>query len=219
MNGNTWRKHRLIIKSNKRSAFLMEPMEPSSLLEIFKAAGFEILSRYSSSIINLLNDHPSFGRIEKIIAKQGVKIRPLDMKNFVQDLRLIHKLSTVAFSNNLLYTSLPKQAFLNSYIAMKDKIDPDFVMLAFLGETLIGFLFCIPDIDPSTLIVKTLATSPDFRTVGLGSLLVSRAHQRAKAKGYKEAIHALQYENNSSLRISQRFSAVSFRSYGLMSIK
>lgn len=218
MNGNTWMKHRLILDSNNRSPFLMEPMEPLSLTEVFKEAGFEMLSRYSSSVIDLTEDQPNFQRVEQIVAKQGIDIRQIDMNHFERDLTQIYNLSLAAFSNNFLYTPLPKQAFMHSYVSSKDRIDPEFVLLAFKGETLIGFLFCMPDLDPSVLIVKTLATSPDHRAAGLGTLLVARAHQRAKDKGYTEAIHALQYESNSSLRISQRFNAEKFRTYGLMSI-
>ena len=219
MNGNTWMKHRLIIDSNNRPAFLMEPMEPACLIKVFKDAGFEILSQYSSSVIDLTEEQPSFQRVEEIVAKQGIKIRQIDLVNFESDLTKIYELSLAAFSNNFLYTPLPKQAFMQSYISAKDIIDPQFVLLAFKGETLIGFLFCMPDFDPSVLIVKTLATCPAHRAAGLGTLLVAQAHQRAKENGYTEAIHALQYESNSSLRISQRFNAVRFRTYGLMSIQ
>ena len=69
---------------------------------------------------------------------------------------------------------------------------------------------------PKTLIVKTLAVDPHARLAGLGSILVAKAHLMAQSKGYHEAIHALQHENNSSLRISQRFNASIFRRYALM---
>ena len=219
MNGNTWMKHRLILETNHRGAFLMEPMEPESLLEIFERAGFEILSRYSSSVIDLRVEQTRFDKVERIVQRKGVGIRAIDMDDFESDLDKIYELSIAAFSSNFLYTPLPKEAFMYAYLSAKDNIDPEFVLLAFNGDQLIGFLFCLPDANPQTLIVKTLATCPEHRTVGLGTLLVAKAQQRAKEKGYTEAIHALQYESNSSLRISQRFNAHKFRTYGLMSIK
>ncbi len=216
MNGNTWLKHRLIIDSNDRPPFLMEPIEPLSLHDTFASAGFKILSRYSSSAIDLTAEQPSFDRVENLVKKQGIDIRQIDMDHFEEDLHQIFELSLAAFSNNFLYTPLPRQAFIHSYLSAKDRIDPEFVLLAFKAEILVGFLFCIPDMDPAVLIVKTLATSPSHRTTGLGTLLVANAHQRAKQKGYSEAIHALQYESNSSLRISQRFDAMPFRTYAMM---
>ena len=219
MNGNTWMKRRLILASNNRPAFLMEPIEPENLLGVFEAARFEIISRYSSSEINLLEDQPDFNRVEKLIDKQGITVRSIDMQNFEQDLKSIYKLSIAAFSNNFLYTPLPEGAFMHSYISSQDSIDPELVLLAFKNDRLIGFLFCMPDIDPSTLIVKTLATCPEHRAAGLGTWLVAQAQLRAKEKGYTSAIHALQYESNASLRISQRFGAEKFRTYGLMHLK
>ncbi|MGJ8657407.1 MAG: GNAT family N-acetyltransferase [Akkermansiaceae bacterium] len=219
MNGNTWMKHRLILETNQRAPFMMEPMEPESLLEVFQSAGFEILSRYSSSAIDLELEQPSFDKIENIVQRKGVEIRTINMADFEDDLDRIYELSIAAFSNNFLYTPLPKPAFMHAYLTAKANVDPEFVLLAFQDERLIGFLFCLPDAYPRTLIVKTLATCPEHRAAGLGSLLVARAQQRAKEKGYTEAIHALQYESNSSLRISQRFNAKKFRTYGLMSIK
>jgi len=216
MNGNTWMKHRLIIESGEREPFLMEPVEPESLLTVFEAAGFTELSRYSSSRIDLTDEQPDFSRVAKIVSKQGIDIRSIDEANFEQDLSNIHQLSLASFSNNFLYTPLPREAFMHSYLTTRESIDRDFVLLAWKEDILIGFLFCIPDHTEGTLIVKTLATSPEHRAAGLGTYLVAMAQQRAKEKGYTEAIHALQYESNSSLRISQRFAAEKFRTYGLM---
>lgn len=216
MNGNTWMKHRLIIESDKSQPFLMEPIEPKSLLTVFEQSEFSELSRYSSSKINLTKQQPSFERVARIIKKQGIQISSINQEKFKQELEAIYQLSLTSFSNNFLYTPLPREAFMQSYLAARETIDPDFVLLARKEGVLIGFLFCIPDHSSETLIVKTLATSPDHRTAGLGTYLVALAQQSAKQKGYTEAIHALQYENNASLRISQRFAAQKFRTYGLM---
>ncbi len=216
MNGNTWMKHRLILESDGSLPFLLEPIEPDFMKEVFDEAGFTVLSRYSSSLIDLTATQPDFEKVERIISKQGISIRSLDEDHFVEDLKQIYDLSLSAFSNNFLYTPLPEAAFLNSYQSAREQTDTDLVLLAFKGDELIGFLFCLADTDPQTLIVKTLATKPSQRTTGLGTYLVAMAQQRAKDKGYTKAIHALQFESNSSLRISQRFDAKKFRTYGLM---
>jgi len=70
--------------------------------------------------------------------------------------------------------------------------------------------------DDPAIVVKTLAVLPDREFSGLGTVLVANVHQKAKDKGFREAIHALQYEKNSSLRISQRFNSQVFRRYALM---
>jgi len=216
MNGNTWMKHRLIIESSEQPSFLMEPIEPLSLFSIFQQAGFNELSHYSSSLIDLTQELNQYEKIATRISKHDIHIRNIDLENYQHDLEQIYHLSTSSFSNNFLYTPLPKTAFLQSYLSAKNSIDPDLVTLAFHKDQLIGFLFCLPNQHPNSIIIKTLATSPQFRTTGLGTYLVATAQQRAKEKGYTEAIHALQYQSNASLRISKRFHAKKFRTYALM---
>lgn len=71
--------------------------------------------------------------------------------------------------------------------------------------------------NPPAIILKTLACKPDDKSIsGLGALLVNEAHRIAFSKGYTEAIHALQHEDNSSTRISERYAAAKFRRYALM---
>lgn len=218
MNGNTWMKHRLIIETSEHEPFRLEPIEPIELLDTFQSAGFNILSRYSSSKIDLTLEQRNFTKIDQLAVRKGITIRPIDMDHFEQELDAIFELSLNAFVDNFLYTPLAREVFMHAYVRAKSLVDPDLILLAYREDHLIGFVFCMPDEKPHTVIVKTLATCPEERTAGLGSLLVARAQQVAKDKGYTEAIHALQYESNSSLRISQRFQAEKFRTYALMSI-
>ena len=144
------------------------------------------------------------------------------MSCFQKDLEAIFDVSLISFSNNFLYTPLSKEVFIGKYMQSMEHIDPDLVLLAERDGELMGFVFCMPDLlalkagKPSAIIVKTLAALPDRTLSGLGSLLVGQVQQAAMTKGYTEAIHALQYDDNSSRRISQRFNAEVFRRYGLM---
>ena len=222
MNGNTWLTHRLILESNGRTPFQMEPMEPAHYYQLFLDADFEILSRYSSSYIDLTEEQQSFQHIENKLMKKGVQFRTIGFENYEKDLTAIHTLSLNSFSNNFLYTPLPLEIFMQNYLKAKDHIDTDMVILAEWQGNLAGFVFCMPDKmaemmnTPKTVIVKTLAVDPTAALAGLGSVLVSQAHAIAKEKGYSEVVHALQHESNSSLRISQRFDAKVFRRYALM---
>ena len=226
MNANTWLKHRLIISSSGRAPFLMEPIEPDFYHRLFEQAGFSILSQYSSSQIDLRPEQPTFNKYQQRIDNQGITIRHISSEHFEHDLESIHALCLISFAQNFLYTPLPKTAFTQKYLQSRDLIDADMVLLAERqreGEAeLVGFVFCTPDHlarkynQQPAIIVKTLACLPDRQLAGLGTLLVSQVHNIAKSKGYTEAIHALQYEANSSQRISQRFNATRFRTYALM---
>jgi len=230
MNGNTWLKHRLVIESNNRHPFLMEPIEPEHFLQTFQDAGFSILSEYSSSLIDLTTDQPDFSSLETRFTQRGIHIRPINLESFQTDLISLFNLSLQCFSNNFLYTPIDQSTFVQKYKASQQHITPEFVLLAERKtnaspgnqKELVGYVFGIPDLSaiqqnkPPALIVKTLAVLPDRAFSGLGSVLVAQAHQHAKKQGYTEAIHALQHENNTSHRISHRFNATPFRRYALM---
>jgi len=62
--------------------------------------------------------------------------------------------------------------------------------------------------------LKTFAVLPGRAYAGLGNVLVAHSHRIARALGYRRAIHALMYEGNNSLIISNRFSRP-FRRYTL----
>lgn len=223
MNGNTWRYHRLVIESTGRQPFLYEPRNPPDYVEHFKDAGYEELSRYSSASIDLAVPAPDLSRLEQSLAKSQVTIRDLIPEQFESDLEAIFEVSLVSFSHNYLYTPLSKEHFLALYTKAREHIVPEFVKLAEQDGKVVGFVFALPDLkaaqrgEKPAVIVKTLAVLPERRLAGLGTVLVDRAQQAAKARGFTEAIHALQHENNTSHRISQRFEATIFRRYALFS--
>ena len=50
MDGNTWGKHRLVVESDGRAPFLMEPQNPAHYVDAFEQSGLKIVSRYVSAV-------------------------------------------------------------------------------------------------------------------------------------------------------------------------
>jgi GNAT superfamily N-acetyltransferase len=223
MNGNTWRRHRFVIESKGRGPFLLEPRNPAPHPDWWRAAGFGELSRYSSSLLSLDSDPVVPAALRDRLLRSGVVIRPLDAARYDDELRAIHAISLRSFSNNFLYTPLEEEGFLDAYRKVKDRVDPDLVRIAEKDGKPCGFVFAIADLEAAArgekpaLIVKTLAVDPDARCAGLGSLLVDEVHRLGKEKGFTEAIHALQHETNTSLKITGRHQGTPFRRYALFS--
>ena len=221
MDGNTWRTHRFVIESDGRGPFLLEPRNPAPFPDWWRAAGFSELSRYSSSIMPLDGKSTVTPALTSRLENAGVVLRPLDPSRYDDELRAIHAVSLASFSSNFLYTPLEESAFLDSYRKVREHVDPAFVRIAEKNGVPCGFVFGIPDLEAAArgetpaLIVKTLAVDPASRCAGLGSLLVDAIHLSAWQKGYREAIHALQYENNRSLKITGRHHGHPFRRYAL----
>jgi GNAT superfamily N-acetyltransferase len=222
MNGNTWRRHRLVTWSDGRPPFFLEPQNPVEYIEDFVNAGFAPLAQYSSSVVDLAQaERPDFSEITRRIEDAGLRIRPLNPQLLEADLRAIHALSLEAFAGNFLYTPLAETEFLSMYLPIVRQLDPRWLLLAERGGELAGFVFTLPDplaIQQGTtpaLIVKTLAVHPERRCAGLGSVLLDQAQEAARESGLCEAIHALQHEKNASLRVGGRFHPQVFRRYTL----
>ncbi len=223
MNGNTWRPYRFVVESNGRGPFLLEPRNAAEFPGWWETAGFSVLSHYSSSVIPLDGGGTISPALKARLERSGVKIRELDPVQYDQELRKIYQVSLRSFANNFLYTPLEEENFMDAYRKVRDRVDPDFVRIAERDGSVCGFVFGIQDLEAlgrgekPAVIVKTLAVDPDSRCAGLGSLLVDELHRIGWEKGYTKAIHALQHETNSSLKITGRHHGEVFRRYALFS--
>jgi len=215
INGNTWSKHRAVVETDGRPPFMLEPFTPPEIASGFQDTGYSILAQYSSSLISLDQENDSFSRITARMKKANVSIRPLDLKNLAKELRSIFQLSLKAFTENFLYTPITEDEFLAMYQPLAPHLTPESAFIAERDGETMGFVFGYQEAE--TMIVKTLAVLPERPLAGLGTLLVHQIQQAAKERGCTSAIHALQREDNQSLRISKRFSASIFRRYALFS--
>jgi len=217
MNGNTWLDHRLVTYSDGSPPFMLEPNTPQNWTQIFADAGFKILSSYSSSSIDITSVSQDTTKLESRFLKKGVSIRCLNSLEFTEDLKAIYRLSCISFKHNFLYTELAESLFIGKYDTAREHLDPDLILLAERNNTTVAFVFCYPDLSqPGTVIVKTLAADPRQHLPGIGNLLVAKVQERAKEKGYTKAIHALQFDNNSSLKITSRYQPSIIRRYALL---
>jgi len=128
-----------------------------------------------------------------------------------------------SFAANFLYSPLDEEEFIDAYRMVRDRVDPCFVRIAERAGVACGFVFAIRDLEAEArggipaVIVKTLAVDPDARCAGLGNLLVDEVHHIGWESGYTAAIHALQHETNTSLKITGRHHGRVFRRYALFS--
>jgi len=210
MDGSTWAKHRLVVESDGRLPFLMEPQNPPHYADAFEQSGLKIVSRYLSAV-----------RSADVLASKSAGAAALRLRNFdpgkaEEELTRIHALSLEAFASNAFYQPIALEAFLGSYRPVLNAVDPELVLLAEneAGE-LKAFLFAIPNLvegsKPKSVILKTYAS----QVKGGGSMLANAFHERAKKRGYSEVIHALMHEANLSATHSGNTGGHVFRRYAL----
>jgi predicted N-acetyltransferase YhbS len=226
MDGNTWRRYRLLTERGAEPPFFLEPDNPDEWPGFFHAAHFESLATYFSAMNDDLTvEDPRVARATERLNGEGVRLRALNPEDFVGELRRIYAVSRAAFQKNYLYSPIEEAEFFAQYEPIRAHVVPELVILAEQEEQPVGFVFSIPDLAQAkrgqrvdTVILKTVAVMPGRRSAGLGNVLVSQCQQAARALGFQRVIHALMHESNNSLNLSGRY-AKPFRRYVLYAKK
>jgi len=221
MNGNTWRSYRFVAERGEEPAFFLEPANPPEWPLQFAAAEFSSLASYFSALnADLSRPDPRLEEIEKRIAATGVVIRPASA-DLHSELKKIYAVSQISFQQNFLYTEIPEAEFIAMYEPLLPMARPELVLVAESAGQCVGYLFAIPDLaqkarglEVDTFIIKTVSTLPQPELRGLGTLLVARAQQVGYQLGFRRCIHALMFEDNTSLKISRHYASV-MRKYTL----
>lgn len=224
MDGNTWRRYRLVSDRGTEPPFFLEPDTPPEWCDHFLAAGFAPLAVYRSALnTDLSTVDPRMEAVERRLQESAIRVRSLDITQFEAELQRIYALSLVSFRHNFLYTPIEASEFMAQYGQIRSSVQPNLVLLAEQDRNLVGFLFAIPDLAQAqrgraidTIIIKTVAVQPGRTYAGLGNVLVSRCQAIARELGYTRAIHALMHDSNNSRNLSARY-AQPMRRYTLFS--
>ena len=210
MDGSTWAAHRLVVQSDGRPPFVMEPHNPDVHVAAFEASGLQPVAHWISAAGPAAHRSAGLGRAV------GLTLRSFDLARAEDELRRLHTLSLAAFANNFLYRPITREAFAAGYQPVLGVMDPDLVlMVEDAAGTLQAFLVAIPDLSQgaraSSVILKTYASLRP----GAGSMLVAEFYRRAAARGFAEVIHATMHEPNLSARHSAGVGGRVFRRYAL----
>jgi GNAT superfamily N-acetyltransferase len=224
MDGNTWHSYRVVQEMGALPLFLGEPKLSPQWADWFPQAGFEIIAHYTSSRTSLTEQEgqEKILRAESRLTELGVTFRSLRLDEWEVELERIHRVSLAAFTGAFLYTPISLESFLQLYAGIKALANPQWIRIAEWNGAPVGFVFTFDagPIGPERpLFVKTLAVVPDRRLAGLGSVLLHQVQSAAAAAGFTCAIHCLQHESNTSLRVSSRYQPTVVRRYALFGRK
>jgi GNAT superfamily N-acetyltransferase len=223
IDGSTWRQYRFAGEGSLPAPFFLEPDNPRDWPADWAACGFSPLATYASAVTDELTaDGQQTAGARDVLQSLGITVRPFDIMRSDAELRAIFQLLLASFERNFLYAPIAEEEFLHDGRALLPFVRPELTVLAERDGQLVAFLMALPDVlqaqrghPVDTVIVKTVAVAPILSGGGVGSALVTLAHDRARSLGFRRAIHALMHDSNPSLRISRRSARV-FRRYALL---
>ncbi len=221
MDGNTWRRYRLLTERGAEPTFFLEPDNADEWPTHFETYGFQALAQYYSAINTDLSRYASGRDLEDRLVAEGFRIRVIDPADWKNELARVWQVASQAFRGNFLYTPIEEEEFRAIYHPLLPMVRHELIFIAERAGEPVGFSFNVPDLlqarrglPVDTVIVKSLAVLPQWAGRGLGTLLVARSMQAARASGFKRGILALMHEANPSRRIDRTLMK-DFRRYTL----
>ena len=148
MNGSIWESYRLMTKGFEDKPFLGEPYNKSYYSDLLIKCGFKVAKTWETQYVKKVkakgNTADKYLEVEKSQRSKVIKIR--SMKNFDEDIRVIHKLVMNSFSEFFLFHELDGQTFVDIYADIKLICDKKTIKIAYNAENQpVGFGIALPD--------------------------------------------------------------------------
>ena len=214
LNGTTWNTYRYVTEKGNGRPFLLEPWNEDYSVSLFEKLGFKPLAGYISTVMEGMNSNgrknldKKIEKLKKFDYYKDIKVESAENKDLLTVLNKVYDLTVEAFKNNFLYSELEREIFLKMYMSYEDKIVKKFFKMLYLKGELIGYVFGIPDYTElgykgkiDTIILKTIAVSPEYNGKGMGYILINSLIEEAGKEGYENVIYALMHESNVSKNI------------------
>ena len=214
LNGTTWNTYRYVTEKGSRKQFLLEPWNEDYSVSLFEKLDFKHLAGYISTVMEGMNSdgrknlNKKIEKLKKFDYYEDIRVESAENKDLLTVLNKVYDLTVEAFKNNFLYSKLEREIFLKMYLSYEGKIIKKFFKMLYLKDGLIGYVFGIPDYTElgykgkiDTIILKTIAVSPEYNGKGMGYILINSLIEEAEKEGYENVIYALMHESNVSKNI------------------
>lgn len=84
---------------------------------------------------------------DRVLKKNGVRVRSIDMKNFQRDLERVWAVYGSAWSRNWGFVPMSREEFFQMGKEMKQILKPELVLIGEAGDRVVGFAVALPDIN------------------------------------------------------------------------
>jgi GNAT superfamily N-acetyltransferase len=182
--------------------------------------------------------------VEKLRERSRITIRPLNMRDFDDELERVHEIYTSAWAENWGFVPMDKAEFDHMADQLRQIIDPKIVLIAEHEGKPVGFSLALPDINQALIhldghlfpfgLFKLLwhtkvrnkinavrlvifGVVPQFQKRGVDSMLFVETWQRGVALGYNNAELSWILETNELMcRAAEEMGAKRYKKYRIM---
>jgi GNAT superfamily N-acetyltransferase len=139
----------LLIEGFASTPQIMMTYNPQYYAELIEGAGFrrakDLYSFYLTADDLVVERAERIGR--HALETDGVRIRPIKMKNFESEVQRVWEVYNSAWSANWGFVPMTREECFFLARELKDIAEPDLVLMAEVSGRLIGFLLALPDIN------------------------------------------------------------------------
>jgi len=156
----------------------------------------------------------------KVLKTTGVRVRPIDMKNFQSDVERVWEVYGAAWQRNWGFIPMTKEEFFLMGKEMKMILKPDLVLIGEVGDRVVGFALALPDVNqalkpangslfPTGLLkilyyqrlirnvrVLALGVVEEYRSTGLAAGFYATLVQNARKLGFGDCEMSWILEDN-----------------------
>lgn len=212
----------MLIDGFDSSPMVMMPYNPAYYPGLLDGAGLRKAKDLYAYIEN--TDSAEMERIGRVAArsmkKHGIRIRPIDVKNFQADVELAWRVYNEAWEKNWGFIPMTREEFMAMGSEMKMVLKPDLVLFGEKDGRTVGFALTLPDANhavkhargrlfPTGLVkilyhlrsvrdirVLALGVVEEFRATGIAAAFYHATWRAAQRLGYRRAEMSWILEDN-----------------------
>ena len=228
VNGTTWGNYRFNLEC-EYPLFPGEPYQPLYYVDFWEQSGFEEEIYYKTEVPPKDIIQPSdLNQVQTLLSQYGISVAHFPKVLGEKLENQLYIFYDECFQENPLYSLIDKKTYVelsrkaesildeeHSFLLKDQKGLPIAVFVSFV-DVYHEAKVAVKEHQRKKLIIKTIATHPNYQNKQIGTIMVNLIHNLAYENGYDEVIHAMMYVGNLTSKVgSKKFQTKVLRTYAL----
>jgi GNAT superfamily N-acetyltransferase len=235
----------LLVEGGEEPPVVMMPHNPPEYRDYLESYGFQEVKRLLSFSLKRhslqLTELKNF--VEKVHARNTIRVRPVRAQGFRKDMKLLASLYGRIWARNWGFAPMSEQEFLEETAGLRLVCPRELFQIAFAGDEPIGFVLALPDFNAATracegrlfpfgwwkflrevnrlprLRLITLGVVPEHRRSGADALLIDAVTKHFLKRGFQECEACWILEDNYAIiRMLKRLGGTVTRRFSIFGL-